>query len=186
MLAKRWPQPFCIMVFTALKVKATLEQNPKMFPESSATNTIFTRANNTQLFSSGCNLVAMETADFLTAVLFIWEKSHVLCKTTVGVRKIVYDGLSKARVGALCCWTVWMDEPILSLSVHLSRQINSTNTVLSDEQQKRTLDTVTNQLWRFFHKFTFSAKQVTSRRTFSARGGCNRTLRTPLSTRLGK
>ena len=102
------------MVFTALKVKATLEPNPKMFPESNATNANFTRANNSQLFSSGCNLVAMETADFLTSVLFVWEKSHVLCKTTVGVRKIVYDGLSKARVGALRYWTVWMDEPILS------------------------------------------------------------------------
>ena len=114
MLAKRWPQPFCIMVFTALKVKATLEPNPKMFPESNATNANLTRANNTQLFNSGCNLVAIWTADFLTAVLFVWEKSHVLCKTTVGVRKIVYDGLSKARVGALSYWTVWMNEPILS------------------------------------------------------------------------
>ena len=76
------------MVFTALKVKATLEPNPKMFPESNATNANFTRANNTQLFSSGCNIVVMKTADFLTAVLFV-EKSHVLGKTTVGVRKIV-------------------------------------------------------------------------------------------------
>ena len=89
------------MVFTVLKVKATLEPNPKIFPESNATNANFTRANNTQLFSSGCNLVAMETADFLTAVLIVLEKLHVLCKTTVGVRKIVYDGLSRARVGAL-------------------------------------------------------------------------------------
>ena len=94
------------MVFTALKVKATLEPNPKIFPESNATNANFTRANNTRLFSSGCNLVAMETADFLTAVLFVWEKSHVLGKTTVAVRKIVYDGLSRARVGALRNWTV--------------------------------------------------------------------------------
>ena len=42
---------------------------------------------------------------------------------------------------------------------------------------------MTNHLWHFFHKFTFSAEQVTSRRTFSARGGggggCGRTLRTP-------
>ena len=68
-----------------------------MFPESNATNANFTRVNNTQLFSSGCNLVATETADFLTAVLFVWEKSHVLCKRTVGVRKIVNDGLSKTR-----------------------------------------------------------------------------------------
>ena len=66
------------MVFTALKVKATVEPNPKMFPESNATNANFTRANNTQLFSSGCNLVAMETADFLTAVL-LYEKSHMYC-----------------------------------------------------------------------------------------------------------
>ena len=102
------------MVFTALEVKATLEPNPKTFPESNATNANFTRANNTQLFSSGYNLVATETADFLTAVLFVWEKSHVLCKRTVGVRKIVSDGLSKTRVGALRYWTVWMDEPILS------------------------------------------------------------------------
>ena len=83
------------MVFTALEVKATLESNLKMLQESNATNANFTRANNTQLFSSGCNLVATETADFLTAVLFIWEKSHVLCKRTLGVRKIVNDGLSK-------------------------------------------------------------------------------------------
>ena len=76
MLAKRRPQPFCIMVFTALKVKETLEPNPKMFPESNATNANFTRANNTQLFSSVCNLVAMETADFLTAV-FLYGKSHM-------------------------------------------------------------------------------------------------------------
>ena len=102
------------MVFTALEVKATLEPNPKMFPESNATNANFTRANNTQLFSSGCNLVATETADFPTAVLFVWKKSYVLCKRTVGVRKIVNDGLSKARVGALHYLTVWMDEPILS------------------------------------------------------------------------
>ena len=80
------------MVFTALEVKATLESNLKMLQESNATNANFTRANNTQLFSSGCNLVATETADFLTAVLFIWEKSHVLCKRTLGVRKIVNDG----------------------------------------------------------------------------------------------
>ena len=87
-----------------------------MFPESNVTNANCTRANNTQLFSSGCNLVAMETADFLTAMLFLWKKSHVLCKRTVqvGIRKIVYDGLSKTRVGALRYWTVWMDEPILS------------------------------------------------------------------------
>ena len=102
------------MVFTALEVKASLEPNPKMFPESNATNANFTRANNKQLFSSGCNLVATETADLLTAELFVWEKSHVLCKRTVGVRKIFNDGLSKTRVGALRYWTVWMDEPILS------------------------------------------------------------------------
>ena len=122
------------MIFTALEVKAALEPDPKIFRESNATNANFTRANNAQLFSSGCNLVAMETADFLTAVLFVWEKSHVLCKRTGGVRKIVNDGLSKTRDGALRYWTVWMDEPILSY------------TVLSDEQQKKTLDTVTNQL----------------------------------------
>ena len=101
------------MVFTALEVKATLEPNPKIFPESNATNANFTRVNKTQLLSSGCNLVAMETADFLTAVFFVWEKSHVLRKRTVGVRKIVNDGLSKTRVGALRYWTIWMDEPIL-------------------------------------------------------------------------
>ena len=87
-----------------------------MFPESNGTNANFTRANNTQLFSSGCNLVATETADpdFLTAVLFVWEKSHVLCKRTVSVQKIVNDGLSKTHVGAQRYWTVWMGEPILS------------------------------------------------------------------------
>ena len=103
------------MVFTALvEVKAALEPNPKMFPESNATNANFTRANNTQLFSSGCNLVATETADFLTVVLFVWEKSHALCKRTVGVRKIVNDEFSKTSVGALRYWTVLMDQPILS------------------------------------------------------------------------
>ena len=35
-------------------------------------------------------------------------------RRTVGVRKIVNDGLSKTRVGALRYWTVLMDEPILS------------------------------------------------------------------------
>ena len=35
------------MVFTALEVKATLEPNHKMLPESNATNANFTRANNT-------------------------------------------------------------------------------------------------------------------------------------------
>ena len=114
MLAKKRPQPFRIMVFTALKVKATLEPKPKMFQESNATNANFTRANNTQLFSSKCNQVTMETADFLTSVLLVWEKSHVLCKRTVGVRKIVNDGLSKTRFGPLRYWTVWTDEPILS------------------------------------------------------------------------
>ena len=114
MLAKRCPQPFCIVVFTALEVKATLEPNPKMLPESNATNANFTRVNNTQLFSSGCNLVATETADFLTAVLFVWEKSYVLWKRTLGVRKIVNDGLSKTRVGALRYRTIWMDGPVPS------------------------------------------------------------------------
>ena len=94
------------MVFTALEVKATLEPNPKAFPESNATNANFTRVNNTQLFSGGCNLVATETADFVTAVLFVWEKSHVLCKRTVVAQKIVNDGLSKTRVGVLRYWTV--------------------------------------------------------------------------------
>ena len=49
-----------------------------MFPESNATNANFTRVNNTQLFSGGCNLVATETADFVTAVLF-YGKSHMYC-----------------------------------------------------------------------------------------------------------
>ena len=53
------------------KSKSDPGTNPKMLPESNATNANFTRANNTQLFSSGCNLAAMETADFLTAVLFV-------------------------------------------------------------------------------------------------------------------
>ena len=50
-----------------------------MFPESNAANANFTRANNTQSLV-GAKLVMMETVDFLTAVLFVWEKSHVLCK----------------------------------------------------------------------------------------------------------
>ena len=54
------------------------------------------------------------------------------------------------------------------------------------QQQKRTLDTVTNQKLIFgvffFTSLLFSAEQVLSRSTFSARGGgggCDRTLRTP-------
>ena len=87
------------MVFTALEVKATLEPNPKVFLESNATNANFTRVNNTVI--QQCTLVVTETADFLTAVLFVWEKSHVLCRRIVGVWKIVNDGLSETRVGAL-------------------------------------------------------------------------------------
>ena len=53
------------------KSKSDPGTKPQMFQESNATNANFTRANNTQLFSSRCNLVAMETADFLTAVLLV-------------------------------------------------------------------------------------------------------------------
>ena len=103
------------MGFTALEVKATLEPNPKMFPEGNATNANFTRVNNTQLFSSGCNLVATETADFLTAG-YLFGKSHMYCAKEQSVfgRLLSNDGLSKTRVGVLLYWTVWMDEPILS------------------------------------------------------------------------
>ena len=121
MLAKRWPQPFRIMVFTALKVKVTLEPNPQMFPESNATIANFTRANNTRLFSSGCKFVAMETADFLTAVLFVWEKSHVLCKTTVGVRKIVTT-LERCVIGLFG----WMNQSFRSLCVSADKLIART------------------------------------------------------------
>ena len=65
----------------------------------------------------------------------------------------------------------------------------STITVLSDQQQKITLDTVTNQkrmvhLWRFFrHKFTFfsqtSSFQADIFGPWGMGGGCDRTLRTP-------
>ena len=69
-------------------------------------------ANNTQS-SVGANLVVMEPAvDFLTAVLFGWEKTHVLCKNNSRFSKLILnDGLSKTLVGALPYWTVWMDEP---------------------------------------------------------------------------
>ena len=115
------------MVFTALEVNVTLEPNPQMFQESNATNANFTRANNAQLFSSGCNLVATETADFLTAVLFVWEKSHVLCKTTVGVRKIVNDGLSKHALGHCVIGLFgWMNQSFRSQCVSADKLITRT------------------------------------------------------------
>ena len=40
----------------------------------------------------------------------------------------------------------WMNRSFRSLCVSADKLIARTNTVLSDEQQKRTLDTVTNQL----------------------------------------
>ena len=75
----------------------------------------------------------------------------------------------------------------IRLSVGLRRQINNKNTVLSDQQQKRTLGTVTNymrmvHLWRFF--FTsfifFSLTSYFQADLFGPwGGGCDRTLRTP-------
>ena len=71
--------------------------------------------NNTQS-SVGANLVVMEPAvDFLTVVLFGWEKSHVLCKNNGRCSELIFnDGLSKTFVGALPYWTGWVDEPALS------------------------------------------------------------------------
>ena len=112
------------MVFTVPEVKATLEPNPKMFPESNAN---FTRANNTQSFSSGCNLVATETADFLTAVLFVWEKSHLLCKRIVGVRKIVNDGCQKyALEHCVIGLFGWMNQSFRSQCVPADKLITRT------------------------------------------------------------
>ena len=76
---------------------------------------IFQGANNTQS-SVGANLVVTEPAvDFLTAVLFGWEKSHVLCKNNCRCSELIFnDGLSKTFVGALPYWTGWVDEPALS------------------------------------------------------------------------
>ena len=102
------------MVFTAPKVKATLEPNPKMFPENNATNTNFTRANNAQLFSSRCKPCGDGDSGFPNCRVICMRKVTCIVQKNSGVRKIVYDGLSKARVGALRYWTVWMDEPILS------------------------------------------------------------------------
>ena len=71
---------------------------------------ILQRPNNTQS-SVGANLVVMEPAvDFLTAVLFGWEKSYVLCKNNSRRSELISnDGLSKTLVGALPYWTVWVD-----------------------------------------------------------------------------
>ena len=68
--------------------------------------------NNTQS-SVGPNLVVMEPAvDFLTAVLFGWEKSHVLCTNNSRCSELIFkDGLPKILIGALPYWTVWIDEP---------------------------------------------------------------------------
>ena len=86
------------------------EPSTQTVPESNATNATFTRTNNTQSLA-GVNLDE-ETVDFLTELIFGWEK--VPCtvqKKKRSVQKIVNDGLSKALVRALPYWTVWMDEP---------------------------------------------------------------------------
>ena len=115
------------MVFTALEVKATLEPNPKMFPESNATNANFTRAKNTQLFSSGCNLVATETADFLTAVLFVWEKSHLLCKEqSVFGRLLTMDCQKHALEHCVIGLFGWMNQSFRSQCVSAEKLITRT------------------------------------------------------------
>ena len=73
-----------------------------------ATNANFTRTYNEQSLA-GANLDEMQTVDFLTAVLFGWEKSHLLCNNSV--RKIVNDRLSKTLVRTLPYRTVGVDEP---------------------------------------------------------------------------
>ena len=83
-------------------------------------------------------------------------KAHTL-STNNSVWKIVNDGLSKTLVKALPFWDTFCSfwSVKIRLSVGLGREIENTNTVLSHQQQKRTLDTATNQkrtvhLWRFF------------------------------------
>ena len=46
-----------------------------MFPESNATNSNFTRTNNTHSLA-GANLDEVKTVDLLTPLLFGWENSH--------------------------------------------------------------------------------------------------------------
>ena len=112
------------MVFTALKVKATLEPNPKMFPESNATNANFTRANNTQLFSSGCNLVVMETADFQLPC-YLYEKSHMYCAKQQSVfgRFFKMDCQKHAMEHCVIGLFGWMNQSFRFV-VCASRQIN--------------------------------------------------------------
>ena len=71
-----------------------------MFPESNTTNANFTRTNNTQSLVVA-NLVEMETVNFQTAVLFGWEKSHVLCKNNSRCSEDCFKMMD---------WTIWMDE----------------------------------------------------------------------------
>ena len=90
-----------------LKVKRT----PKCSQKAMLQMLILQGANNTQS-SVGANLVEMEPAvDFPTAVLFGWEKSHVLCKNNSRFSELILnDGLSKTPIGALPYWTVWVNE----------------------------------------------------------------------------
>ena len=58
--------------FTAPKMKIGPEPSTQTVPESNATNATFTRTNNTQSLA-GVNLDE-ETVDFLTELIFGWEK----------------------------------------------------------------------------------------------------------------
>ena len=118
------------MVFTALEVKTTLELNPKMFPESNATNANFTRANDTQLLSSGCNLVATETTAFLTAVLFVWEKSltDMYCAKEQSVfgRLLTMDCQKHALEHCVIGLFGWMNQSFRSQCVSADKLITRT------------------------------------------------------------
>ena len=90
-------------------MKIRLKPSTQKIPESSATNVNFTRTNSKQLLAD-TNRDVMQTMDLLH--FLDWKKSHVLCKcNSVGVRKVVKDGSSKALIRALPYGTVWVDEP---------------------------------------------------------------------------
>ena len=61
---------------------------------------------------------------------YLYKKSHMYCAKEQSVFGRLFG---------------WMHQSFCSLCVSANK-LNSTNTALSDEQQKRTLDTVTNHL----------------------------------------
>ena len=90
------------------------------------------------------------------------EKSHMYCaKTTVGVRKIVSDGLSETLVGTLPYWAIWVSTA-------------EKNIGYSDKSEAH--------LWRFFFSqvYFFQPSKFFPGVPFRpVGGGCDRTLRTP-------